>query len=50
MTSEQRTKLELDRCYLFANRSHKVKLLVDALTGCDTTSAIFGIGKKSVLS
>jgi hypothetical protein len=27
-----------------------VKLLVDALTGCDTTSAIFGIGKKSVLS
>jgi hypothetical protein len=28
MTSDQRTKLELDRCYLFANRSHKVKLLV----------------------
>jgi hypothetical protein len=83
MTSDQRTKLELDRCYLFANRSHKVKLLVVLLgvmssaslfewtcclnacrslssiiceilpavhapTGCDTTSAIFGIGKKSV--
>ena len=27
MTSDQRTKLKLDRCYLFANRSHKVVLL-----------------------
>jgi hypothetical protein len=32
MTSDQRTKLELDRCYLFANRSHKVKLLVVLIT------------------
>jgi hypothetical protein len=37
MTSDQRTKLELGRCYLFANRSHKVKLLV-VLLGVMITS------------
>ena len=40
MTSDQRTKLELDRCYLFANRSHKVKLLV-VLLGVMSSTSLF---------
>jgi hypothetical protein len=40
MTSDQRTKLELGRCYLFANRSHKVKLLV-VLLGVMSSTSLF---------
>jgi hypothetical protein len=33
-------KIELDRCYLFANRSHKVKLLV-VLLGVMSSTFLF---------
>jgi 5'-3' exonuclease len=31
-----------------SNITYEILTTVHALTGCDTTSAIFGIGKKSV--